>query len=326
VASVVDQQSEAAADAAPGHDELRASRVALARDARELSRISPALVAYNLGYMLLAWTVAIGAIGLFWLHPVWYTFALAFLVVSSRQQALLNCEHECVHNKFLPARRWNELVGRYLCASPVGSPFGAARDRHLAHHQLLGTPEDPDRDLHTGEPPKNTPLGVARYFISGLLGGYAGMILMGPPPKVPGAGDSTRRDVVALVLVQVVIFAGLTLAFAWWVYPALWLAPLATLTAFTHLLRSFVEHAITEGESETHANRLITIHSNRVERELVAPYGMNYHAEHHILPSVPAPRLKRLQRRLADRDRMPPVLRRTSYSAAIRHYVRSLRS
>ena len=325
MATVVDQQSEHAATAA-GHDELRASRVELAPDARELSRISPGLVAYNIGYMLLAWVVAIGAIALFWLHPAWYTFALAFLVVSSRQQALLNCEHECVHNKFLPSRRWNVLVGRYLCAAPVGSPFGAARDRHLAHHQLLGTPEDPDRDLHTGEPPKNTPLGVARYFISGLLGGYAGMVLMGPPPKVPGGSDSTRRDLVALVLVQAAIAVLLTVAFAWWVYPVLWLAPLATLTAFTHLLRSFVEHAITEDESEAHANRLITIHSNPLERELVAPYGMNYHAEHHILPSVPAPRLKRLQRRLARRERVPPVLRRSSYSAALRHYVRSLRS
>jgi fatty acid desaturase len=326
MASVVEQQRGPIDAATPrGGDTLKATRVKLARDARELSQISSRLVAYNLGYMVLAWAVAIGAIGVFWWHPAWYTFVLAYFVVSSRQQALLNCEHECVHNKFLPTRRWNELVGRYLCASPVGSPFGAARDRHLAHHQLLGTPEDPDRELHSGEPPKNTPLGVARYFLSGLLGGYAGMVLMGPPPKVPGATYSRRRDLVALVLVQGLIAAGLTIAFGWWVYPALWLAPLATLTALTHLVRSFVEHAITADETDDHSNRLITIHSNPLERELVAPYGMNYHAEHHILPSVPAPRLRRLQRRLADRDGMPPMLRRSSYSAAIRHYVRSLR-
>ncbi|MEA2142313.1 MAG: hypothetical protein QOI64_743 [Solirubrobacteraceae bacterium] len=296
----------------------------LTGEARELIEVSPRLVAYNLAYVALAWAVAIAAIAVFWAHPAWYTFVLAFVVVSSRQQALLNCEHEAVHGKFLPTRRWNDLVGTYLCAAAVGSPFGAAKARHLSHHRLLGTPDDPDMELHSGDD-KRTRHGLLRYFLNGLLGGYAGMVLMGPrAPRAARAASSARRDLLSLALVQGAIAAGLTLAFEWWVYPALWLAPLASVTALCHLIRSFVEHAITDSEVPAHGNRLITIRSFFLERALVSPYNMNYHAEHHLLPSVPAPRLKELRERLASRDDAPPVLVRDSYAGALRRYAREL--
>jgi fatty acid desaturase len=297
----------------------------LAPEARELAAVSPRLVLFNFGYWALAWAVAIGAIALFWAYPAWYTLLLAFLVVSSRQQALLNCHHECVHRKFVPSPRWNELIGRYLCAAPVGSPYAAARARHLSHHRLLGTPDDPDRDLHSGES-KRTRKGLLGHFVGGLLGGYAGMILMGP--RVSGAAQdaaSKRQDLISLVLVQGLIAGAMTVAFAWWVYPALWLAPLLTVTVLCHLVRSFVEHAISEDETSSHRNRLITIPSNLIERSMVAPYWMNYHAEHHILPSVPAPRLRQLQKRLDGREEVPPVLVRSSYGGAILRFMRSLR-
>jgi fatty acid desaturase len=296
----------------------------LTGEARELIEVSPRLVAYNLGYVALAWAVAIAAITLFWAHPAWYTFALAFVVVSSRQQALLNCEHEAVHRKLFESLRVNNLVGRYLCAAPVGSPFGAAQARHLVHHRLLGTPEDPDRDLHAGAD-KESRGGLVRYFANGLLGGYAGMILMGPrAPQAAARAGSPRLDLLSLVFAQGAIFAALALTTAWWVYPALWLAPLASLTACCHLVRSFVEHALAGPEAEGHGNRLITIKSSWLERALLSPYFMNYHAEHHLLPSVPAPRLRKLQQRLADREDLPPVLVRSSYSGALRHYSREL--
>jgi fatty acid desaturase len=288
--------------------------------------LTPGLIAFNVGYLALTWSIAIGAIVVFWAHPTWYTLALAFVIVSSRQQALLNCEHECVHRKFLPGRRLNDFVGAFLCAAPVGSPFGVARARHLAHHRLLGTPEDPDLELHSGAPPKNTPAGLLRYFAQGLFGGYAIMVLFGPSDGAERpTSASARRDLFALLAVQGAIATALTVAFAWWVYPVLWLAPLASLTALCHLIRSFAEHAIADPESEAHANRLITIHSNPLERGLVSPYYMNYHAEHHLLPSVPAPRLRALRGRLSSRPDLPPVLERHSYLAALRDYARALR-
>jgi len=117
-----------------------------------------------------------------------------------------------------------------------------------------------------------------------------------------------------------------TVALEWWAYPLLWLAPLGTVTMLFHLVRSFVEHAISAGEETEHSNRLITIRSNILERGLVAPYGMNYHAEHHLLPTVPAPRLRALKHRLAGHEEIPPLLERRSYGSALLGYVRALRS
>jgi len=293
-------------------------------EARDLIEFSPRLVAYNALYLAFVWIVALGAIALFWIHPAWWTLAVAFAVVSSRQQALLNCEHEAVHRKFFPSRRGNDLVGVYVCAAAVGSPFGAARARHLSHHRLVGAPDDPDRDLYSGDD-KRTRGDLVRYFLSGLLGGYAGMVLMGPrAPREAVRAGSPHRDLLSLVAVQAVIAVVLTVSFDWWVYPVLWLAPLASLTALTHLIRSFVEHAIIDSEEPVHSNRLITIKSTRLERALVAPYFMNFHAEHHLLPSVPAPRLPRLRKRLAERGDTPPVLVRRSYGYALRLYSRQL--
>src|SRR5436189_1507987 len=79
----------------------------LAGQARDIIERSPGLVAYNFAYLAVVWGVALGSIALFWAVPAWYTFALAFLAVSSRQQALLNVEHECIHGKFVSSRRWN---------------------------------------------------------------------------------------------------------------------------------------------------------------------------------------------------------------------------
>ncbi len=151
------------------------------------------------------------------------------------------------------------------------------------------------------------------------------MVLMGPPAvRSSRSTESPQRDLLSLVVAQLAIAAAFSLLTAWWLYPALWLVPLATVTALCHLVRSFVEHAVTDAEIVDHDNRLITIRSNLFERFLVSPYGMNYHAEHHLVPSVPAPRLKQLQEKVATRDDTPPVLVRTSYGQAIRRYVSAL--
>ena len=293
--------------------------------AEDLIAPSRGLIAFNLAYYLAAWALALGSIALFFAHPAWYTLALAFLVISSRQQALLNCEHECAHRKFLSGRRANDVFGTWLAGAPVGSPFGDAQANHLAHHRLLGTDHDPDRKLHNSEPPRDTRWGLIGHFARGLLAAYALMVLFERQDERAAGSTTKRRDAIAIVTVQAALVAGLTVAFAWWVYPALWVAPLITLTTLSHLVRSYAEHAITTAESEQHANRLITIRSNLLERSLVSPYWMNLHAEHHLLPSVPAPRLRRLRERLATEPELPPLLERRSYGATLRRCLGALR-
>jgi fatty acid desaturase len=289
---------------------------------RDLSRLSRLDVALNFVYLGTCWALILLSVWLFAVERSWLTFAVAFLVVSSRHQALLNVEHDCIHNHFVPGRRWNERVAIVLAASPCGSPFYASRARHLAHHRLLATVDDPDARLHTGDD-KRTAVGVLRYFALGLVGGYVATVMFEPEAVVIDT-SLRRRDRRNVVVAQVLLLVGFTLLFGWWAYPLLWLLPLGTLTAAMHMVRSFCEHAISDDEVDSHADRLISIRSNPIERALVAPFYMNYHAEHHLFPGVPARRLPAVQRRLVNRREEPAPLLRSTYVGALARYVHSL--
>jgi fatty acid desaturase len=291
-------------------------------DVRDLGRLSRLDVVLDLAYLGVSWILILLSVWLFAVERSWLTFVVAFLVVSSRHQALLNIEHDCIHNHFVSGRRWNERVAIVFAASPCGSPFYASRARHLAHHRLLATPQDPDARLHTGDD-KRTPIGVLRYFGLGLVGGYVATVLF-EPEAVAVDPSLRRRDRRNVVLGQLAVFGVFTLLFGWWTYPLLWLLPLGTLTAAMHMVRSFSEHAITDDEAAAHGDRLISIRSNPVERALVAPFYMNYHAEHHLFPGVPARRLPAVRRRLAARPDGPPHLMRSTYAGALARYVHSL--
>jgi len=120
-----------------------------------------------------------------------------------------------------------------------------------------------------------------------------------------------------------VLWAAAWLALGWWVYPVLWVLPLVTVTTVCHLLRSFIEHAVLTEERPGHDNLLISIVSNPVERAMVAPFNMNFHAEHHLYPAVPARRLPEVRAALAATPE-PPRLLRTAYLTALVRYARSL--
>ena len=289
---------------------------------RDLARLARLDVALNFLYLGTCWALILLSVWLFAVERSWLTFALAFLVVSSRQQALLNVEHDCIHNHFVPGRRWNERVGIVMAASPCGSPFYASRARHLAHHRLLASAEDPDARLHTSDD-KRTAGGVLRYFALGLVGGYAATVMF-EPEAVAVEPSLRRRDRRNVLLAQAVLVVVFTLLFGWWAYPLLWLFPLGTLTATMHMVRNFSEHAISDDEAAAHGDRLISIRSNPIERALIAPFYMNYHAEHHLFPGVPARRLPTVQRRLVARPDGPPHLVRPTYVGAVARYVHSL--
>src|SRR5437016_10933233 len=165
-------------------------RRSLWNDVRDLGRLARSGLVYNLAYLAFAWVVLLAAVALFARWPSVLTFVVAFSVVSARQQALLNVEHECVHANFVPGRRWNDLIAVVLCASPVASPFYAARARHLAHHRLLATDDDPDAELHMGSD-KASRWGLLRHFGLGVLGGYAALVVLSKSQSL--VDQATRR-------------------------------------------------------------------------------------------------------------------------------------
>lgn len=295
----------------------------LGSDFRQLGVLTRPKLIYNLAYLALTWVLILGGMALVRWHPAWWTFAVGFALVSARQQVLLNVEHECIHGQFVRSRATNDRVAAFLCASPCGSPYWASRARHLAHHRRLAKPDDPDSVLHAGAD-KTTRRGLAQYFGLGLVGGYALRAVLSRMDTVVIETSLRRRDRRHVVVTQVALAVGLTLAFGWWAYPFLWLAPLMTVTVALHALRSFGEHALLPGEEPEHGNRLITTTSNPVERFFMAPYNMNYHSEHHLFPWVLATNLPEVSRRLAARPDVPSRLRRGSYLGTLTRSLKAL--
>jgi fatty acid desaturase len=256
---------------------------------------------------LLFWSWGLLILGIvpYLLFPSIWTFALAFLAVTSRMGAALSLAHDAQHLAFLPNKKWNDLIGAWVCAYPVGSIFGSSRAVHLSHHKLLGKPEDPDRCFHI-ETDKNTPRKFATHFARLVFGGqlWSSIIVNGvlrpmaknKPTEKPAVVVLTRKghpEILNLVPVQLVIWGTLWLASGqWWLYLALWLGPIFTLGTFLGFLRGFVDHARLPSEEADPADlgkdRLITVtHVNWLERCFLAGFSFNFHAEHHMFPSVP---------------------------------------
>jgi fatty acid desaturase len=286
-----------------------------------------------------SWGVLILGLATYVLVPNILTFAFAFLVVTSRMGALLAIAHDAQHGTFLPNKKWNDLIAAWCCAYPVGSIYGSSRAVHMAHHKLLNTPEDPDRNFHF-EDNKSTPQQFVWHFLRLVCGGqlWGSIVVNGikrplykestkPADQSAPAVVLTRKghpEILNLIPVQLAIWGTLwAVSGQWWLYIAIWLGPIFTLGTFLGFLRGFVDHARLPDDSSTNsAERLVTVlHANFLERAFLAPYDFKYHAEHHMFPSVPHYYLHKLHEILqADENYRSRYLTRPSYSTFIKDY------
>ena len=93
------------------------------------------------------------------------------------------------------------------------------------------------------------------------------------------------------------LFAGLAAAGYWWLYPVMWLLPLATWYQLISRIRNIAEHAVVPDNDDPLRNTRTT-YANLMERLLLAPYWVNYHLEHHLFMFVPCWRLPAAHRAL----------------------------
>ena len=261
-----------------------------------------------------SWGVLLLGLGVYLVAPNIFTFAFAFLVVTSRMGALLAVSHDAQHGAFLPNKKWNDLVAAWLCAYPVGSIYGSSRAVHMAHHKLLNTEQDPDRNFHF-EADKSTPKQFAWHFLRLVMGGqlWTSIIVNGflrpvqkedssllcdkpadkpsdKPAPVVVLSHRGHPEILNLIPVQLIILSSLwAVSGQWWLYFAIWLGPIFTFGTFLGFLRGFVDHArLSDDCPMASGERLVTIlHTNLLERFFLASFDFKYHAEHHMFPTVP---------------------------------------
>lgn len=239
-----------------------------------------------------AWAVIFGAMALFVWFPNPLTFLLAALLIGARQLGLAILMHDGAHGNLTHNQKLNMFLSQWLCAYPVGAETMAYRRYHLKHHMHTQQPEDPDLILSAPFP--ITKKSFRRKMLRDLTGqtGYQqrkaqilnalGTSEMTFKERLANYWDKLGRASVA----QLVLFSILALSGHWYLYFALWLAPLLTWHMAITRIRNIAEHAMVPDNNDPFRQARTTL-AGPLERAFIAPYWVNYHVEHHLLMWVP---------------------------------------
>jgi len=254
-----------------------------------------------------AWGLILGSMALFVWWPNPFTFLLAVMVIGGRQLGLAILMHDAAHGLLFANRRLNDFVGAWLCAFPVFTSLSLYRPYHLKHHRFTQQAEDPDLGLSAAFPITRNSLW--RKVVRDLSGQTA----FTRRREQFQRGIGLREG----LIVNAVLWAGLAAAGYWWLYPVLWLLPLATWYQLVSRIRNIAEHAVVPDNDDPLRNTRTT-YANPIIRLLVAPYWVNYHLEHHLFMFVPCWRLPRAHRALLAAGRGEAMELQPGYRAVLR--------
>lgn len=248
--------------------------------------------------------------------PYVWVYVLAAVVIGGRQLACSIIMHDTGHYALFKTKALNNFFGKWLGAYPVLSDLTAYRPYHNVHHIHVGTEDDPDLLLTTGYPARV--LSMSRKFfrdLSGLTGLKSqiaftmmqlGIIKYNLGKKVEWTDPSSRNiksllvngfknlggPIVANLFIFLILYLiGHPMLFL------LWIIPLFTTFQLFLRIRSMAEHSMVVDTKDPHANTRTT-YANVLERLLVAPHFVNYHAEHHLMMTVPPYNLPKMHQLL----------------------------
>lgn len=231
------------------------------------------------------------------------TAPLAIAVVGSRQLGLAILLHEGAHGGLARNPNVNMAISQWFCAYPVFADTRTYRDYHLSHHAHAQTMKDPDLVLSAPFPVTRSSL--MRKMIRDLTG-QTGFRQRRAQLKAalgtPGTGLAARGRVFLAKLggplaANAAILAAMIAAGVWWAYPLLWLTPLLTWQQAVTRVRNIAEHALIPVDGDP-LGVARTTRAGPVARLFLAPYYVNYHAEHHVMMYAPCYRLPELHKAL----------------------------
>ncbi|XZE54676.1 fatty acid desaturase family protein [Planctomycetaceae bacterium SH139] len=261
-------------------------------------------------YLLLHWGVIAVTMVIVAVTMHWAAFLLGGLVIASRMQALGVMLHDATHYLLYRNRVVNDVISDLLIAFPLGMGTTLYRKTHFRHHRFTNTEEDQDlvaqrQEREWYEWPK-TRWGCALAIVRSVLGvnaHRAWILFKHWAPwnhlRDPLSVDFPLRARMLYVATTSLVYV----LFGWavWHYPgvvlplvALYMVSGFTLLNLINRIRATAEHLGVPGTHELNATR--TVLPNWWERIFIAPYGVSYHLEHHLFPSVPGCNLPKLHR------------------------------
>ncbi|MGB1318084.1 MAG: fatty acid desaturase family protein, partial [Flavobacteriales bacterium] len=301
---------------------------------KELLVKSDVKAAWELIYTWL-WITASMALVYFWTNPL--SIILALIVIGGKQLACAIIMHDTSHYALFRTKRANQLLGNIFGGYPLFVDLTRYRPYHLSHHSHTGQDNDPDIGLTTGYPAGK--MSFTRKILRDLFGltglkAFFGLMLIqtgllkftlggSKPEWLPAAERKGLYHLVIFfknmwkpLLVNTTIWLILWVLGAGWLY-LLWVVAYFTTYQFSLRIRSIAEHSVVPDRFNNHVNTRTT-YANFIEKMLFAPLNVNYHAEHHLLMTVPSYNLPKMHKLLKERGYFEKGLLQPNYIEIIR--------
>jgi len=245
--------------------------------------------------LTLAWSVPLGI--------------LLVVLLGLRMNAFGVILHEGSHGLLAKSRSLNDRICNWGIAFWTINSVEEYRPTHRLHHRYLGQEGDPDRVFYLVPARRGALTGLVLQDLFGVTAFRRATGRISGTPQASGAPASllTKPQLLAgkiltqlVVLGQSVLFQGVLRGILF--YIVFWLVPIVCMYPMILRLKTITEH-FDPGLREANTVHWIarTSCAGRIQNHLVGA-RMEYHFEHHVLPTIPYRGLKRLHRELGKTD------------------------
>jgi fatty acid desaturase len=284
-------------------------------DAEELRTLAEPSVPDTVGAMAVLWievaallTVAnlLPRLPLPWAIPLGI---VVVLLLGLRMNAFGVILHEGSHGLLAKSRTLNDRICNWGIAFWTINSVEEYRPTHRLHHRYLGQERDPDRVFYLVPARRGALTGLLLQDLLGVTAFRRATSRVSGTSDVSDAPASllTRPQLLVgkivtqlIILGQFVLFQGPARGVLF--YVVFWLVPIVCMYPMILRLKTITEHFDSGLRIANTVNWIArTSYAGRLQNHLVGA-RMEYHFEHHVLPTIPYRGLKKLHRRLEETD------------------------
>jgi fatty acid desaturase len=231
------------------------------------------------------------------------------LLMGLRMNAFGVILHEGSHGLLAKSRTLNDRLCNWSVAFWTINSVEEYRPTHRLHHRYLGQEQDPDRNFYLVPARRGALTGRIAQDLFGITAFRRATSRISGTSQESGAPASllARPQLLIGKFVTQVVVLGQFLVFQGWArgvafYVVFWLVPIICMYPMILRLKTITEH-FDPGLRDPTAVRWTarTSCASWLQDHWVGA-RMEYHFEHHVIPTIPYRGLKRLHGQLADAD------------------------
>lgn len=241
--------------------------------------------------LALAWSIPLGVV--------------LVLLLGLRMNAFGVILHEGSHGFLAKSRALNDSICNWGVAYWTINSVEEYRPTHRLHHRYLGQERDPDRVFYLVPARRGALTGLLLQDLFGITAFRRATSRISGTSEASGAPASllARPQLLVgkivtqlIILGQFILFQGIRRGILF--YVVFWLVPIVCMYPMILRLKTITEH-FDRGLRQANTVNWVarTSYAGRLQNHLVGA-RMEYHFEHHVLPTLPYRGLKKLHRRL----------------------------